>query len=146
MDKGEDRLQADAYRWFHNTYPNLRGCLCYNLNNVTPILPPEARAILKKFGILEKVFGMIKKAAGYFGMVAKAMGLQKGRSDMVLYLKGRAFMIEWKTAKGKQSAKQKEWQELIESQGFSYYIVRSIEEFKQIVTVLISSYEQRDKV
>ncbi len=114
MNKGEDRLQADAYRWFHNTYPNLRGALCYNHNN--------SRNAIE-------------------GAKNKAMGLQKGRSDMVLYLNGKAFMIEWKTAKGKQSAKQKEWQELIESQGFSYYIVRSIEEFKQIVTVLISSYD-----
>jgi hypothetical protein len=141
MKANEDRLQADAYRWFHNTYPHLRGLLCYNLNNVTPILPPDAKAVLKKYGILEKVFGMIKKAAAYFGMVAKAMGLQKGRSDMVLYLKGRAFMIEWKTEKGKQHGKQKEWQSLVESQGFSYYIVRSVDEFKELVTVLISSYD-----
>jgi len=140
MEAGEDRLQAEAYQWFHNTYPELRGLLNYNLNNVTPILPSDARAILKKFGILERVFGMIKKAAGYFGMVAKAMGLQAGRSDMVLYLKGKAFMIEWKTPKGKQQGKQKDWQELIEKQGFSYFIVRSLDEFKTLIQTLCSSY------
>jgi hypothetical protein len=114
MKANEDRLQADAYRWFHNTYPHLRGLLNYNHNN--------SRNKIE-------------------GAKNKAMGLQKGRSDMVLYLKGKAFMIEWKTEKGKQHGKQKEWQQLIEANGFSYYIVRSVEEFKELVTVLISSYD-----
>ena len=114
LPSGEDRLQADAYRWFHNTYPHLRGLLNYNHNN--------SRNVIE-------------------GAKNKAMGLQKRRSDMVLYLSGKAFMIEWKTAKGTQSAKQKQWQSLIEAQGFSYYLVRSVEEFKHIITILCSSFQ-----
>ena len=41
-------------------------------------------------------------------------------------------MIELKTDKGKQSNEQKEWQSMIESQGFDYYIIRSLEEFKTL--------------
>lgn len=113
MVAGEDRLQAEAYQWFHNTYPELRGLLNYNHNN--------SRNKIE-------------------GAKNKAMGLQKGRSDMVLYLKGRAFMIEWKRPTGLQRKEQKEWQELIEGQGFSYYIVRSVDGFKQIITTLCSTY------
>jgi len=113
MQSNEDRLQAEAYKWFHNTYPQLRGLLCYNHNN--------SRNKIE-------------------GAKNKAMGLQKGRSDMVLYLKGRAFMIEWKTEKGKQHGKQKEWQELIEANGFSYYIVRSVNEFKHLITILCHTF------
>ena len=113
MEAGEDRLQAEAYQWFHNTYPELRGLLNYNFNN--------SRNKIE-------------------GAKNKAMGLQAGRSDMVLYLKGKAFMIEWKTPKGKQQGKQKDWQELIEKQGFSYFIVRSLDEFKTLIQALCSSY------
>lgn len=111
MVEAEERLQAQGYMWFHNTYPHFRGLLCYNHNN--------SRNAIE-------------------GAKNKAMGLQRGRSDMVLYLKGRAYMIEWKTEHGKQHGKQKEWQTTVEAQGFSYYIVRSVEEFKQIITVLCS--------
>ena len=114
MQQAEDRLQADAYRWFHNTYPHLRGLLCYNHNN--------SRNVIE-------------------GAKNKAMGLQKGRSDMVLYLNGKSFMIEWKTENGTQSVKQKQWQQLVEAQGFNYYIVRSVHEFKKLITILCSSFQ-----
>ena len=40
-------------------------------------------------------------------------------------------MIELKNAKGKQSKDQILWQELLESQGFMYVVIRSLEEFKK---------------
>lgn len=51
---------------------------------------------------------------------------------MVYYYKGSAVMIELKNAKGKQSKDQILWQELLESQGFMYVVIRSLEEFKQL--------------
>lgn len=50
---------------------------------------------------------------------------------MVYYYNGSAIMIELKNAKGKQSKEQIEWQKLLESQGFTYVVIRSLEEFKQ---------------
>ena len=50
---------------------------------------------------------------------------------MVYYYKGSAVMIELKNAKGKQSKEQILWQELLESQGFTYVVIRSLEEFKR---------------
>jgi len=96
--------------WFHNTYPELRGLLCYNLNNSK-----------------NKIDGNLNKAKG----------LQAGRSDMVLYYKGKPHMIELKAPSGRQSKSQAEWQELIESQGFRYYIIKNFEEFKSTIKGII---------
>jgi hypothetical protein len=69
----ESKLQTDCYVWFHNTYPKLRGLLCYNLNNSRNKID---------------------------GAKNKALGLIAGRSDMVLYRDGVATMIEFKIRDG----------------------------------------------
>jgi hypothetical protein len=107
MKDNEDRLQQDCYIWFHNTYPNLRGLLCYNLNNSR-----------------NKIAGAINRS----------MGLQKGRSDFSFYTPGgRAVMIEMKTLDGVQRNDQKEWQRAVESAGYRYELCRTIEQFKKII-------------
>jgi hypothetical protein len=106
----EDKLQSECYLWFHNTYPELRGLLCYNLNNS-----------------MNRIRGMMDKS----------MGLQPGRSDMVFYYQGRAVMIEFKTLDGRQSKVQMEWQQKIQQAGFYYYIIRSLEEFQQLTLHII---------
>lgn len=108
--QSEDKIQSDCYVWFHNTYPELRGLLCYNLNNSK-----------------NKIDGARNKAKG----------LIAGRSDMVLYYQSNAFMIEFKTSDGSQSAGQKEWESLVRNQGFQYHIVRSLEEFQMLIVNLL---------
>jgi hypothetical protein len=106
----EDKLHQDCYVWFHNTYPTMRGLLCYNLNNSK-----------------NKIDGARNKAKG----------LIAGRSDMVLYYKSTAFMIEFKTSDGSQSAGQKEWQSLVTSNGFQYHIIRSLPEFQSLILSIL---------
>lgn len=106
----EDKLHSDCYLWFHENYPDLRGLLCYNLNN--------SRNKIQ-------------------AMMDKGKGLQKGRSDMVFYYKGTATMIEFKIESGKQSPDQVKWQSLIEKAGFSYKIIRSLDEFNQLILAII---------
>jgi hypothetical protein len=108
--QSEDKIQSDCYVWFHNTYPTLRGLLCYNLNNSK-----------------NKIDGARNKAKG----------LIAGRSDMVLYYQSNAFMIEFKTSDGSQSQGQKEWEALVKSQGFQYHIIRSLEEFQMLILNLL---------
>lgn len=108
----EDYIQKQCVQWFIQTYPELQGLLCYNLNNSR------------------------NKVAGANN---KRMGLIKGRSDMVLYFKGVATMMEFKTSTGRQNQSQKDWQKLIEWQGFSYYIIRSLDEFKQVINHIIQT-------
>lgn len=70
-------------------------------------------------------------------MNRKAVGLVAGVSDTIFLWRGKAHLIEFKTPTGRQSAKQKEWQEKAEAQGFSYHIVRSLEDFKQLIEGII---------
>jgi len=107
MNKAEDRIQQEIVQWFNNTYPSLRGLLCYNLNNSQNAID---------------------------GNRNKMKGLIAGRSDLVLYYAGRAYMIELKTLKGRQADEQKVWQKLIESHGFMYFIIKDLKEFQQLVT------------
>lgn len=106
----EDKLHQDCYVFFHNAYPDLRGLLCYNLNNSK-----------------NKIDGSRNRAKG----------LQQGRSDLELNYKGRTFFIELKTENGFQSPEQKAWQILVESHGFEYYIVRSLAEFQQLLSKIL---------
>ena len=99
----EIKIQAEIFQWHWNNHPLERGLLCYNLNN---------------------------SANKIQGNQNKALGLIAGRSDLVFYYMGIAYMIEIKTETGTQQPAQKKWEETIKAQGFKYYIVRSLEEFK----------------
>jgi len=103
----EGRLQQDIIMWFNNTHPEYRGLLCYNLNNSTG--------------------GRTAKMNKYLGVVA-------GRSDLVLYKGGVAYMIELKTLKGRQSTPQLAWESKVRAEGFDYNIVRSLEDFKDLIS------------
>lgn len=62
----------------------------------------------------------------------KAEGVLAGVSDLI-FLKSNAnfgaLLIEMKDEKGKQSEAQKEWQKLIEADGYKYVVCRSLEDF-----------------
>ena len=106
IEKDEARIQQDCYVWFHNSFPELRGLLCYNLNNSKNMVD---------------------------GALNKSKGLVKGRSDMEFNYMGVTTFIELKTPNGFQSQEQKEWQKKIELQGFKYHIVRNLEEFQKVI-------------
>lgn len=57
-----------------------------------------------------------------------------GEPDLTLFTKtGKTIFIEIKTPTGRQSAKQKHFQMLIESYGFRYVIMRSVEDAKILI-------------
>jgi hypothetical protein len=106
IPQSEDALQQECYQWFHNTYPQFRGLLCYNLGNSRNKID---------------------------GAQNRNKGLQAGRSDFTFYWAGRAFFIELKTTTGTKGEKQITWAELVMKHGFEYYIVRDLETFKVLV-------------
>lgn len=106
MPFSEDKIHSECYVWFHNTYPHLRGLLCYNLNNSKNRID---------------------------GARNKALGLQAGRADFTFYYQGKAIFIEMKTDTGKQHIEQKNWERLVTEHGFKYYICRSVLEFQEII-------------
>lgn len=102
----EEKLQQQIFTWHWNTMPQERGLL-FMVHN-TP-----------------------KNAID--GARLKSIGLVKGVSDIV-YLKpgGIPIFIELKTDRGRQSPEQIQWQRKIQSVGYRYEIVRSLEEFKNL--------------
>ena len=110
MNYEEERIQQSMVLYFNVQYPKMRGLLCSNLNNSKD-----------------------KKTGGR----NKANGVVAGRSDLVLYHRQTAYHIEVKTEKGTQSKAQKAWQKVIENAGYHYYIVRSLDDFIELMNELI---------
>jgi len=108
--KSEHRIQQEIVIAFNNTYPELRGLLNYNNNN---------------------------SRDAFDGKKNKYLGIIAGRSDLVLYFQGGAWMIELKDYRGTQKPAQKKWADLIRKQGFEYVIIRSKDEFMEYVKMII---------
>lgn len=109
----EDRLTQECYLWFHNKYPNLRGLL-FHVPNGGRRLGREAQRF-------------------------KSMGVWSGVSDFLFIYNGYIAGIELKTKDGRISDEQREWNnQFVMKGGGSYYIVRSLEEFKDIINNIIT--------
>ena len=108
LTHSEAKIQADSFKWFHNTYEHLRGLLYHVPNG-------EKRDILTA-----------KKL--------QAMGLVPGVPDMSFHYREKTYFFEFKKPKtGKASAAQKEVHEALESQGFMVWSPTSLEEFQEVI-------------
>ena len=68
--------------------------------------------------------------------IMKGEGVVSGVSDMLLLVPNthyHALCIEMKTETGRQSLNQKAWQQMVEEVGYMYVVVRSFEQFKEVV-------------
>lgn len=103
----ETATQAKAFQNLWNARPDLRGRI-FAINN--------------------------NSINGIKGAMNKAMGVIAGVADMC-YLKpeGKTCWIEWKTETGRQSPQQVSFEKLCRSLGHEYHIVRSEEEFLNII-------------
>ena len=105
----EARLQTMCVRWFDLQYPTKRLQLFS--------IPNE--------GVRNPVNGARMKA----------MGRRKGAPDMVLLASaGRVVFFEFKSEKGKLSPEQKAFHETIRGWGGMVYIVKSFDDFCEIVS------------
>jgi len=107
-DKTENKIQQEMFIWFNNTYT------------------------INKLGIFASVPNDSKDAKKQ--MRKKATGMKVGHADFNVYLpNGKVLMFEVKTPIGKQSDHQKRFELEVKCLGFEYYIVRSLEDFKNII-------------
>jgi ATP-dependent exoDNAse (exonuclease V) beta subunit len=106
----ETQIQSECVKWLWNEHPYTRGLFFAVQNNSEHI----ARA-----------------------MQRKGMGLIAGVSDTIFLWNGNTYLIEFKTDTGRQSKAQKAWQEKVGSQGFQYYIIRSVNEFKNLIREIL---------
>jgi hypothetical protein len=107
----EDQLQQQIYTWYNNTY-----CLKNQ----------EQRHVI--FSVPNGGTRNIIEAKKM-----KATGLLPGVSDLIILQPNKILFIELKIEKGIQSTAQKDFQSRIEALGYEYHIIRSLEQFKQIL-------------
>lgn len=116
MNREEAKIQSECFIWYNNTY-----CLKFH----------EPRGLM--FSVPNELGG--KNAIST--ALAKSTGLMSGVSDTIVILpNGRLIFVEFKTSKGVQSKSQKEFEQRVTSHGYGYYIVRSFEEFKELILIL----------
>jgi hypothetical protein len=72
------------------------------------------------------------KTQGYGGQFENDMGYQKGSPDLEVMTPTDTYYFEFKSAKGRQTPEQKDFQEMCRQTGRKYYIVREYEEFLNI--------------
>lgn len=63
-------------------------------------------------------------------------GQKKGFPDIIVFMNGKTIGLEIKTPTGRQSAEQKIMEQKMKEQGAEYYVVKSLEEVKQIIEEL----------
>lgn len=62
-----------------------------------------------------------------------SLGMLSGVSDLILVFLNGILFIECKAPKGRQSVEQINFQKRIEAIGFKYYIIRDLDEIKNIL-------------
>lgn len=107
----EDILQSKIFKWYHNTY-------CTKKQETSHVI----------FSVPNGAFVSKREA-----MKLKSTGLVSGVSDLIIIQPNRCMFVELKLEKGMQQKTQIEFQKKVEALGFEYFIVRSLEEFKQII-------------
>ena len=137
MVSRESIVQQGAVKWFNLQYPQYRGLLVH--------IPNEGRRTIKVINGRPVCIG---------GAKLKAEGLVKGAADLVLFVPNKYFhalcletkveLFDYSSGKEKktktyQSPEQKEWQALVESQGYRYEVYRNIDEFRKIVLEYLDS-------
>ena len=111
MRQEEHRIQCAIVKWFYYAYPQYRGgCLFAVPNGGQRNIQTASRL----------------KAEGVFSGVADLL-LLVARHDY------HGLCVEVKTMVGRQSENQKAWQKVIEAQGFKYEIVRTLDDFANLV-------------
>jgi hypothetical protein len=126
MNHEESKLQRQCVAWFRAQYPQYAMLLTHPINEGSGHTTTDRR----RQGI------------------HKAEGAVAGVPDLILFMHGRqhykesgismskpasALGIEMKTAKGRQSQQQKDFQEVFEAAGYMYAVVRSIDEFRGLI-------------
>ena len=111
----ENFIQQQIVLWFNNTY-----CLAHHSPRCMILSIPNGGGRDSREG-----------------KTLKNTGLLPGASDLLIVIPNRTLYVEVKTDTGIQSSLQKDFQKRIESLGHKYYLVRSLEQFKQTISPLI---------
>jgi len=128
MRHEESSLQIACVTWFRIQFPQYRYLLFSSLNGTHLSGTAKQRAI--KWNRLARE-GAVKGVADLFLAYHRLdVYAEHGPSGVLLNSKMIfGLFIEMKSAKGKQSAEQKEFQKAVEAQGYEYFLCRDLESF-----------------
>ena len=108
--KAESRIQQEIVMWFRNNYCRvgmIPRCVIFSVPNESSSASEQMRKV--------------------------QTGLMAGVSDLIVIMPNVNIYVECKDSKGRQSDKQIAFQEQVESLGFRYALVRSLDEFKAVI-------------
>lgn len=115
MKSKEASLQTACVKWFNLQYPEYRGMLLHVPNGGSRKHKIEGHNL-------------------------RQQGVVAGVADLLLLLPRKGFgclCIEMKYGRGKQSDRQREWEEKVSRYGNLYKVCRSIEEFMDTVNTYL---------
>jgi hypothetical protein len=118
MNNIEDNLQQDCFIWFNNTY-----CLKHHIPRFCIFSVPNG--------------GLRTKTEA---KRLKQTGLRAGVSDLIIVLDEIVLFMELKTETGTQSDEQIEFENIVTNLNHKYYLVRTLDQFKQIIINEINTY------
>lgn len=122
MREEEHNIQAACVRWFNLQWPEYRGLL---------FSVPNGGARSKATAGKLKAEGVVAGVSDLILLVPKYNTYVYFGGEMTLSY--HALCIEMKTAKGRQSPEQHEWQAKVEGEGYRYAVCRSLDEFMAVV-------------
>lgn len=103
----ESKIQQDCFMWYSNTFARHNIGIMFSVPN-------------------ESIGSQQRKVN---------IGLLRGVSDTIIIHKGICMFVEFKTLTGVISPYQKQFKEKVENQGLKYYLIRSLEDFKQLFEI-----------
>lgn len=107
-DKTEAKIQQEMFMWYKNNY-------CLNHHNPKHVIFAVPNDSSSKEETMRKL----------------ATGMLPGASDLIVVQPNRVIFIEVKTDVGTQQDNQMQFEADVKALGFEYYVVRSLDHFKQ---------------
>lgn len=126
----EESIQSECNTWINNTY----GLKHHKPRVILFSVPNEIAMMIR--GVLFNTKLPKSKIDEIIAIVSqklKNMGLRSGVSDTICVLPNKVLFIEFKTDKGVQSDSQKEFEIIIKDNGHHYYVIRSLDSFKELI-------------
>ena len=117
-----DKLQSACFLFLWNEHPELRYLCFRTMNNLTTQIadPNKAKAVMA---------------------VQRSMGMVKGTTDLVFYYAGRLYAFDIKLGKDRLKPEQVEFISAIKAQGGYGCEIRSLEQFKDIISRIVNGEE-----
>lgn len=132
----ESNLQQQCVAWFREQYPQYAMLMTHPINEGRDHTAQDRRrqGIHKAEGAVAGVPDLLFFLPSYMQT--------KDTQDRPVWTEVHGLGIEMKTSTGKQSPEQKRFQKMFEAAGYSYHIVKSLEQFRLLVMWYINmSYE-----